>query len=324
MTIIYPTKEYGDQPAQRPDSLAYDLEEEKALIAEATEEIKKELLAKWQKRYVGAEIFPKKIAAMNPQLVQHLLAFANTQAYDKIAKENNLNQQQRDNLAQIVWTVALEGKKDSLKELIRSKLGANEVVVGKVSAAINENILANTEKLFAKTRSFFGQKAEAPKNINLPIVEALKKYPQLAEQLITGGSIKLAKFPAPARPSIKNWIADYRQSLGAQKHGIVERGRYVFEGENTKKLSSADRQRVAFIMKSLDEDFPLMIDAKNQQVIFPEAKKKPEGVPSFKSGKGRISFSSGHKLPMEQNNNSRQTSVPQRLQEGNNVVDLRS
>lgn len=326
MTIIYPTKDYyEDQPDKRPDSLAYDLEEEKALIAEATEEIKKELLEKWQKRYAGAEIFPKKIASLNPELTQQLLAFSNVEIYNKIAKDNNLNLQQRDMLSRVVWDLAVEGKTDNLEALVKSKLNiGDEAIVGKISKELRENILAKTEKLFSRKTSFFGQKMEAPKNVSLPIAEALKKYPKLGEQLITGGSIKLAQFPAPARPSIKNWIADYRQLMGAQKHGIVERGKYIFEGSNTKKLSAADRQRVAFIMKSLDENFPLAIEGRNEQVIFPEAKKQTEKISNFGSNKGNISFSSGHKLPTEMGEAPRQTSSPQSLRAGNNVVDLKN
>lgn len=325
MTIIYPTKDYyEDQPDKRPDSLAYDLEEEKALIAEATEEIKKELLAKWQQRYAGAEIFPPKVSSLNPELVQQLLNFSNTQVYDKIAQKNSLNQEQRDALPRVVWDLALESRMDNLGALIKSKLNiSDEAVVGKITQELQVNILIKLENLFSRKTSFFGQKAEGPKNVSLPIAEALKKYPALADQLITGGAVKLTQFPAPARPSIKNWIADYRQKMGAYKHGIVERGKYIFESENMKKMPAADRQKVAFIMKSLDEDFPLLIDAANERVLFPETKKKEENISASGAAKGSVSFSSSHKLPIERSEVPRQTFGAQNARRGGNVVNLK-
>lgn len=324
MTIIYPTGKYEeDDRRNKPDQMAYNLAEEKALIAEATEEIKQELLAKWQKRYANAEIFPANLAKLNPELAQYLLAYANTETYNRIAKENNFNAEQRDKLPQVVWNTVLNQQWDGVKTLAASSLNlSDESMAVKITGDLENNILAEAKKIFAKRTFFSVRKKEAPKNSNLPISEAITVYRKLGDQLITNSPIKIAQFPAPARPSIKNWIVDYRQKAGAQKHGMVERGNFIFNSENAKGLSSGERQKVAFILKSLDENFPLEIDKINERVIFPEAKAGQENIISSKDK--NISFSSGHSFATERKDMPRTNTSPQNSGFRNNVVDLKN
>ncbi len=102
----------------------------------------------------------------------------------------------------------------------------------------------------------------------LSINAALQKYPDLGEQLITANPIKLKIFPEPLRPSVKNWISDYRAMLGAGSHGTMERGNFLYHGENAKKLTAGERQKLAIILKSLDENEPISVDAGKQEIIF--------------------------------------------------------
>ena len=113
------------------------------------------------------------------------------------------------------------------------------------------------------------QKKQQANIVKLPLLQVIQKYPKIGEQPVTGSPIKLRGFPAPARPSIKNWLADYRENLGAGHHGVVERGNYLFHGENAKKLNSNERQKLAWILKSLEEDAPLEINISSEIIIFP-------------------------------------------------------
>lgn len=103
---------------------------------------------------------------------------------------------------------------------------------------------------------------------NLNIEEAVQKYSQLSEQLLSNAFIRLRKFSEPVRPSIKNWISDYHEQMGPGKHGTFDRGNYLFHSENTKALSSVERQKVSTILKSLDENTLLTIDPEKQEVVF--------------------------------------------------------
>lgn len=107
---------------------------------------------------------------------------------------------------------------------------------------------------------------------HLNISDALVKYPNLGEQKITVNQIKLKYFPTPARPSIKNWITDFRDNMGSGKHSSIDRGNYLFHSENGKRLSSSERKRLSVILKSLDEEALLPIDPKDQRVVFESIK----------------------------------------------------
>lgn len=104
--------------------------------------------------------------------------------------------------------------------------------------------------------------------IDISLSEAIQKFPNLGEQLITSSPIKLKIFPQQFRPSIKNWIEDYRQTMGIQKHGMMERGNYLFHSDNGKFLTSGERKKLAEILRSLDEDVTLKIDPERQEVVF--------------------------------------------------------
>jgi len=111
---------------------------------------------------------------------------------------------------------------------------------------------------------------------NLNIEEAVQKYSQLNEQLLSNAFIKLRKFSEPVRPSIKNWISDYHEQMGPGKHGTFDRGNYLFHSENTKALSSVERQKVSTILKSLDENTLLTIDPEKQEVVFDQETENSE------------------------------------------------
>lgn len=273
MTVIYPDENFDYAiRSQRPDSSGYDLEDEKKLIAEATEEIKKELLAKWRKRYAGAEIFPSKLANINPEVVDFILAFKNTLFYDKLAADFAFNSDQREVLPQIVWETVISKDWSGVQGLIAAKLGADVQKSKNISELLFANILNEAMKLSEKPfvpRTRMAEEAEpARKTISLPLPQALKKYPQLGEQVVTSNRIQNKVFPDPVRPSIKNWINDYYENLGAEKHGSIERGNYLFHSGNTKNLTAGERQKLGTVLKSLDENSPLMIDTEKQEVVF--------------------------------------------------------
>lgn len=147
------------------------------------------------------------------------------------------------------------------------------------------------------------QKKQQANIIKIPLLPAIQKYPKIGEQPVTASPIKLRSFPAPARPSVKNWLADYRENLGAGHHGVVERGNYLFHGENAKKLNSNERQKLAWILKSLEEDAPLEIDISSEIIIFPLS---PHPLPGRGEGTRSEGFKRTGGQPVKQTTNNRQ------------------
>lgn len=106
--------------------------------------------------------------------------------------------------------------------------------------------------------------------ISMPLSEALEKIPVLNDQLVTTDRIRISNSPDPVRPSIKNWITDYVSVFGYEKIDAVQIGKYLFQGENAKKLNFSDRQKLNHIIKSFNDGTPVSIDKKTQTLVFPK------------------------------------------------------
>lgn len=104
---------------------------------------------------------------------------------------------------------------------------------------------------------------------NLPLLQALSKYEQLGQQVITSEKIKLKTQIEPVRPSLINWLKYYRDELGIGQHSSVERGEFLFRSENGRKLSGEERERISLVLKSVEEHLPIAIDTQRQEIIFP-------------------------------------------------------
>jgi hypothetical protein len=156
-----------------------------------------------------------------------------------------------------------------------------------------------TEHLSFQTPEIYGFKKEITdtsdqKEKALSISDALKQYPELAEQVITSNKIKMKYFNEPIRPSIKNWLSDYTANLGYSNHTSMERGNYLFQSENTRNLGFFDRQRLSQVLKSFDEGTPVTVDLNTKQIVFSES------VPEKKPGASSISnfqFPISNKIP---------------------------
>ncbi len=104
---------------------------------------------------------------------------------------------------------------------------------------------------------------------HLAIVQALGKYPRLGEQQITKERIRVRNQPESVRPSLMNWMRVYRDELGVGYHEPMIRGKFLFDSENGKRLSSEERERVNLILRSIEENFALDIDAQKYEIVFP-------------------------------------------------------
>lgn len=102
----------------------------------------------------------------------------------------------------------------------------------------------------------------------LSLAEGMQKYPQLGEQAITSNPITLKYFDSPVRPSIKNWISDYQDTVGTGDRSAVQRSSYLFSSTNAKRLTGAERERLGALLRSLDEKSPLPIYSDTGKISF--------------------------------------------------------
>ncbi|MBP9698251.1 MAG: hypothetical protein KBD65_03605 [Candidatus Moranbacteria bacterium] len=178
---------------------------------------------------------------------------------------------------------------------------------------------------------------EAPKHvattIRLPLLQALSKYEQLGNQLITEERLKLKSQGETVRPSLLYWIKYYRDELGVGHHSSVDRGNFLFRSENGKKLTPEERERVNLVLRSVEENVPLDIDTEQSIILFPAfvppaptprptlppmAPQRPAFQPSGSAvfqpappvQPGAMSFSSKHVLPAEKAASEAPVSTP--------------
>jgi hypothetical protein len=169
--------------------------------------------------------------------------------------------------------------------------------------------------------------------VRLPLLQALSKYEQLGNQLITEERLKLKSQTETVRPSLLYWIKYYRDELGVGHHSSVDRGNFLFRSENGKKLTPEERERVNLVLRSVEENVPLDIDTEQSIILFPAfvppaptprptlppmAPQRPAFQPSGSAvfqpappvQPGAMSFSSKHVLPAEKAASEAPVSTP--------------
>ncbi|MDD5464083.1 MAG: hypothetical protein PHP62_02960 [Candidatus Moranbacteria bacterium] len=286
----YQTKNNFPARPNASDAFDYDLKSEKEEIEKITREVKNELLAKWKKSYANAQIFPSAVAAMHPDVVDFLLSFNLVSVYDSIAKQANLDNKGRNVLPKIVWQITQGKRWDSVDQLLESQLPLTHSMHILVVQLLKKDILDKVRVLNEKpvTQRIVSQQI-AKKEIKLSLSDALLQYPKVGEQSVGSEQIKLRYFPTPVRPSIKNWITDFHDGMGAGKHSPMDRGNFLFHSENGKRLNSADRQKLGIILRSLDEQTLLTIDGDAQIILFQNNADETRNI-----GNAQTSLPSGH------------------------------
>lgn len=107
-----------------------------------------------------------------------------------------------------------------------------------------------------------------------PSLKSLREITQenknILNQTITSTPLKIANFDQPVRGTVKNWLADYIKNKGAGRHNPMERSDYLFQGDNAKTLTPPEKTKVAKILKSYDEDAPLLYNEKGGIILLAE------------------------------------------------------
>lgn len=153
----------------------------------------------------------------------------------------------------------------SVYEECLSREALSDLDMAVIGADVNQGQLSGS----VASQSSVSRGAEQKNIISLPLLQALSKYENLGNQLITGERIRVKSQPEPVRPSLLYWLKYYRDELGIGQHSSVERGDFLFRSENGRKLSASERERVNLILKSVEENFPLSVDISRQEIIFP-------------------------------------------------------
>jgi len=166
-----------------------------------------------------------------------------------------------------------------------------------IAKLINEKIISNDSQ----------EKSHQENLEHITLTDAIKAYTEIGEQLITSNRISLKMFPEPARPSIKNWLADYTFTLGHNTHTSIERGNYIFQGSNGKNLNSQDRERLGYVLRAYDENSPVTVDKVAKQIVFPENSNNSKAQPfEIAQTPSRLSLETSNASELSSNNSQSQ------------------
>lgn len=98
------------------------------------------------------------------------------------------------------------------------------------------------------------------------------KFPKVADQQVSRESIKLLFNDEIVKPTISNWLADYRAYAGVGKHEINERSDYLLRSTNVQNLNPAERERLGLLLRSYDEKYLLPFSVSKQEILFDQVK----------------------------------------------------
>lgn len=138
------------------------------------------------------------------------------------------------------------------------------------------NIFYEETKKTALLALSLGQKDFDSEFERLPIAKLFNVYPETRVQKINWLPIYQGEEKTPIPANLENWLRDYWSETGSKKHSALERSKYLFESENAKRLNSTERENLAILLKSADENFPLVLNKEEKKVNLEESRKIDE------------------------------------------------
>ncbi len=148
-----------------------------------------------------------------------------------------------------------------------SEIKRRAVDVLKITDSQMNDFLEGIAKIVSLVREVGNKKTDEYFR-KLSVEEILKSYPKLAEQEVTTGDIFNKKQQKYVAPTLKNWVDDYINNAGSDKHTSLERAKYLEESYNTKYLEEDDRQAVDMLVKSYDTGSKLLVDSQDDVIYW--------------------------------------------------------
>jgi hypothetical protein len=131
-----------------------------------------------------------------------------------------------------------------------------------------------------KLRKQIATTEELDNNVNLEkgnLLEILKKFPEIQEQLIGERKIKVSGEDEFKKQSIDNWLDDYTLEKGSQPHSNLERSNYIFNSKNVDQLTFEEKKQLSSILEAYDQESEVTVDTNQKKILFNfESTEEPE------------------------------------------------
>jgi 2-oxo-4-hydroxy-4-carboxy--5-ureidoimidazoline (OHCU) decarboxylase len=136
--------------------------------------------------------------------------------------------------------------------------------------ALDEALVPEEEQVLADVKQSLSQ--ENDEYTDDDIENLIKKFPKVADQTVTQEPIKLLFNGEWVKPTVNNWLADYRAYAGVGQHEVNERSDYLLRSSNVQNLSTEEREKLGLLLRSYDERFVLPFSASKQKIVFERIK----------------------------------------------------
>lgn len=116
--------------------------------------------------------------------------------------------------------------------------------------------------------------SNTPISIKEPEIEkitlrnALVKYPELNNELITSNYLKFPDSDKKVTPTIKNWLDLYDQEVGVKNQTTVQRGKFLYSSKNCSRLSETEREIISKLLQSRDENTELNLNKETHKIFL--------------------------------------------------------
>ena len=183
------------------------------------------------------------------------------QAIKDLATKNNLMKEGfLGELSRIVRDVYVklikaEDIKKRLSTVLKLKEDVSEVIIKEIGGIVG--IVKEVGN--KKSNEYFDK---------LSLKDALEKYPNIATEEITAGRINDKQSDKYVDSTVQNWMNDYINQMGSNKHTNLERGKYLNDSVNTKNLDAGDKKIIEKLTKSYDEDSKLIVDREEGVILW--------------------------------------------------------
>ena len=132
--------------------------------------------------------------------------------------------------------------------------------------------LVDEEKIEERQRRTVRERMEAEakmeKVVKADIKALLKEYTPAGDQAIGQNPIEVPSVALPVKPKIKYWIECYQEATGYGWNTNMERVKFIYHNKNTRGMNEEERRQLGLVLKSLDEETPLVYLEKAKRIDF--------------------------------------------------------
>ena len=209
----------------------------------------KDFLDKWSK-------FDK----LSPKLRDLLASNELAMLIEFIAKRLNLANEQIADLSRLI-------RRLFFRELSEEAFSREVSKLFGVSESVGKIIINAIKKLKISNKSVVINK---PKTEKLSILEAMDKYEEVANEIVTSDFLIFPDEDKKYVPTVKNWLDLYDLTVGAGKHTSVDRGKFLYSSKNCASLPKEDKNKVSQLLNSRDTGVKLDISLDDHSIIWSE------------------------------------------------------